>query len=295
MEWQKSVMRNAPGMLESRTPAQIEADRLANWATGAGFTPQEIRERGGLLGMGATPGTYDQSMMMASIAPMNLIAYHGSPHKFDKFSMEKIGTGEGAQAYGHGLYFAENPATAGTYARMGMTQANPGDKARALLAARWQEVDDLAKKAAQAPDNPAWSERLARVTKEAEALGPRPANLYKVDIPDEAVSKMLDWDKPLSQQPELLKKAREFVGDNPEVLDALPRLTGEQFHNRILPMIGVGRGGPGGPDQSFTAAWLKERGIPGIKYLDAGSRAAGEGSRNFVLFDENLARIIERK
>lgn len=34
-------------------------------------------------------------------------AYHGSPHDFDEFSMEQIGTGEGAQAYGHGLYFAE--------------------------------------------------------------------------------------------------------------------------------------------------------------------------------------------
>ena len=27
--------------------------------------------------------------------------------KFDKFSMDQIGTGEGAQAYGHGLYFAD--------------------------------------------------------------------------------------------------------------------------------------------------------------------------------------------
>jgi hypothetical protein len=34
-------------------------------------------------------------------------AYHGSPHKFDKFDISKIGTGEGAQAYGHGLYTAE--------------------------------------------------------------------------------------------------------------------------------------------------------------------------------------------
>jgi hypothetical protein len=31
-------------------------------------------------------------------------AYHGSPHNFDRFSLDKIGTGEGAQAYGHGLY-----------------------------------------------------------------------------------------------------------------------------------------------------------------------------------------------
>jgi hypothetical protein len=41
-----------------------------------------------------------------------ITAYHGSPHKFSKFDMSKIGTGEGAQAYGHGLYFAENPNVA---------------------------------------------------------------------------------------------------------------------------------------------------------------------------------------
>lgn len=35
-----------------------------------------------------------------------MVAFHGTPHKFDKFSLEAIGTGEGAQAYGWGLYFA---------------------------------------------------------------------------------------------------------------------------------------------------------------------------------------------
>jgi len=34
-------------------------------------------------------------------------ASHGSPHMFDKFDFTKIGTGEGAQAYGHGGYFAQ--------------------------------------------------------------------------------------------------------------------------------------------------------------------------------------------
>src|SRR5712691_10851818 len=42
--------------------------------------------------------------------------YHGSPHVFDSFDMSKIGTGEGAQAYGHGLYFAESPGVAKQYA-----------------------------------------------------------------------------------------------------------------------------------------------------------------------------------
>lgn len=35
-------------------------------------------------------------------------ALHASPHKFRKFSTEAMGTGEGAQAYGWGLYFSEN-------------------------------------------------------------------------------------------------------------------------------------------------------------------------------------------
>jgi hypothetical protein len=45
-----------------------------------------------------------------------IVAYHGSPHDFEKFNSDKIGTGEGAQAYGHGLYFAENPTIARSYA-----------------------------------------------------------------------------------------------------------------------------------------------------------------------------------
>lgn len=42
-------------------------------------------------------------------------AYHGSPHDFDRFDITKIGTGEGAQVYGHGLYFADNPQIADYY------------------------------------------------------------------------------------------------------------------------------------------------------------------------------------
>lgn len=35
-----------------------------------------------------------------------IIAFHGSPYDFNKFSLKKINTGEGAQAFGHGLYFS---------------------------------------------------------------------------------------------------------------------------------------------------------------------------------------------
>ena len=42
-------------------------------------------------------------------------AFHGSPHDFDEFSMDAIGTGEGAQAYGHGLYVADSEDVAKAY------------------------------------------------------------------------------------------------------------------------------------------------------------------------------------
>jgi hypothetical protein len=56
--------------------------------------------------------------------------WHGSPHDFDRFSMDKIGTGEGAQIDGRGLYFSDYEVDAGSYrkpdARMGMV----GQKSR---------------------------------------------------------------------------------------------------------------------------------------------------------------------
>lgn len=51
-------------------------------------------------------------------------AYHGTPHRFDTFSTEHIGNGEGAQAHGWGLYFAGNRQTSENYrARLLQLQA----------------------------------------------------------------------------------------------------------------------------------------------------------------------------
>lgn len=52
----------------------------------------------------------------------NQSAYHGSPHIFDKFTLDHIGKGEGAQAYGWGLYFAGDKAVAKFY-REKLTEA----------------------------------------------------------------------------------------------------------------------------------------------------------------------------
>lgn len=47
----------------------------------------------------------------------DLILKHGTPHDFSKFELEKIGTGEGAQAFGYGLYFTDGSKIAEQYAK----------------------------------------------------------------------------------------------------------------------------------------------------------------------------------
>lgn len=43
-----------------------------------------------------------------------------------------------------------------------------------------------------------------------------------------------------------------------------------------------------------TVEALRDAGIPGIKYLDQQSRAAGQGSRNYVVFDDSLIEIVAK-
>jgi len=70
----------------------------------------------GINMMGVVPVVGDVAAKTARSALRNVIPVgHASPHRFEQFSMDKIGTGEGAQVYGHGLYFAENPTVVDEY------------------------------------------------------------------------------------------------------------------------------------------------------------------------------------
>ena len=87
----------------------------------------------------------------------SITAYHGTAHKVDEFRLDKIGTGEGAQTYGWGLYFAGNAKTADVYRRSVSGKHKTGS-----------------------------------------------GNLYTVELlPDE--EDFLDWDKPLSEHPQKIQ------------------------------------------------------------------------------------------
>lgn len=166
-------------------------------------------------------------------------AWHGSPHDFDEFKLDKIGTGEGAQVYGHGLYFAENPEVArsyqtalspltidgspiagdmmlGTYARAKLNGALGGtrrakleriahlEKAKQETAndqSRWQALDKLQ---AEAKDE------LAKIDQVQNAKVGTTGRLYQTEI-DAEPHQLLDWDV-------------RFERQSPQVQEALKQL-----------------------------------------------------------------------
>jgi hypothetical protein len=112
-------------------------------------------------------------------------------------------------------------------------------------------------------------------------------NIYKVDIPDEYMPKMLSWDKPLGEQNLPLNSLlSQYSGDKLGRLNAYasPETQGGAFYRALSSELG-------GYDKASQA--LQNAGIPGIKYLDQGSRKTG-GTSNFVVFDPEQVKILER-
>ena len=66
------------------------------------------------LGTAAIAAPSANTLMMGS-GGGKIRAYHGSPYSFDKFRTSQIGTGEGNQAFGEGLYFADVEKTGKSY------------------------------------------------------------------------------------------------------------------------------------------------------------------------------------
>lgn len=159
----------------------------------------------------------------------NIKAYHGSPHAFTKFSTKHIGKGEGAQAYGHGLYFAENPKVAQDYARALQKTSVGGSVAPSrnnIATTSGERAAFYARRAyengAFPPNNPAsgwdaaikaarqWSpgdNETIKLLKKWKAEGApitQESRLYEVNIKPDPPD-FLDWDKPLSQQSEKVR------------------------------------------------------------------------------------------
>ena len=230
-----------------------------------------------------------------------ITAYHGSPYDFPKFDTSKIGSGEGAQAYGHGLYFAEQEPVAREYRdklSKGTYETDTGKVLDAyndlehlnIRVAAYKSLDNAIERAqglleTQPERADVINRDLAKLLEaKTENAAPRKGHMYEVHIkthPDH----FLDWDKSLNHD------------DNAYAGDLLPGVrhydtvmrrfnqtpTGEQFYEELALFSG---------SHERASKLLANAGIAGIKYLDAGSRGPTEKpTRNYVVFNHDHVDI----
>ena len=241
---------------------------------------------------------YMQQRALNYMSPMAgaIKAYHGTPHEFERFDMSKIGTGEGAQAYGHGLYFAENPNVAESYSLIEPKELkNPfsqEDYQSLVKLKRAGRIGNLSEKQLNELDDL----QARKLAHESEIQNRQP-QIYETSIqwPDPAresadpLSKhhLLDWNKPLDEQSDYVKQAiRSQMTD--KGWDAMKNRSGQDYYEHYW------GGGIGGSGQSSMASYsIEDLGIPGIKYLDQGSRIGG-GTSNYVMFGDEYPQIVNR-
>jgi hypothetical protein len=240
-----------------------------------------------------------------------ILAYHGSPADFDKFDSKFINTGEGAQVYGHGLYFADREGIAKSYRDnlakdprdelndfiRGLhpyvgTDTNPGYSltyeevkhglANGAMSPALRHADDdmvrdilTAIRGRNVSDGTVTPEGLAAFQRLDKRLPKPEGKLYQVALNHDP-EHFLDWDMPLSEQSDHVRKILLGKG-----VPDKSHVTGEMAYQHLVgDEIASGRVKPqassaGHPGYAIVSNNLREAGIPGIKYLDQGSRGGG--------------------
>ena len=237
-------------------------------------------------------------------------AYHGSPRAFERFMMSKVGTGEKAQAFGHGLYFAQNPLTAASYRNAlesGAPLTGPVRTARKLMDMFGGDRDRATQEALghladwhstsvqdQIPGaDRMLSDAIEHIQRRAEFPG---GKMYKVDInasPDD----FLDWHKPIDPSDPRADAINKLVVDagRRRMISLRPPVesgttVGKMYGDLadVMPTFNTVAA------EREASKRLSDIGVPGIKYLDQMSRQTGEGTHNYSVFDDSLLNIKDR-
>src|SRR6516164_3188308 len=209
-------------------------------STGVTITPEDINRAMG-LGMAFSGGG------------LGIKAYRSSPHIFEKFDLSKIGSGEGAQAYGHGIYAAENPAVSGQggeYWNSFLHRFSPAERAAAeRLQAHGFDREAAARSAARdvrdrelmhEEEPTSYSQQMLEQRRQEKAIlesgqpvGPR---TYELNINADPQS-LLNWDQPIGT--EMADKIRQTVPNVPLYERAAnPNLTGEASYRALRSAVG---------------------------------------------------------
>jgi hypothetical protein len=281
----------------------------------------------------AGPGTVDdvlRALAGQAEQPTYIRAYHGSPHSFDRFDASKIGTGEGAQAYGHGLYFAGKEDVAKSYrditpALLPPEAAELQQQLKHLIkqhsdlwgelqtaadtdgtfAVGWGSIKDPPEvaKARILPQLDSVNQQLQDVQgRMHKVLHNRRGHMYEVEIARPEGS-LLDWDATLDEQQHLLPAAERAIGriQDPRARYDAMGIIEDPAGNKGRDLYGILKAyapesSRVGEHARFASRALLEEGIPGLRYLDGQSRRVGQGSHNYVTFPgtEDQIRILRK-
>jgi len=126
--------------------------------------------------------------------------------------------------------------------------------------------------------------------KVAESYKKEPGKVFMVKLGVKEKN-LLDWQKPLKEQPVMLEKIRSLIDDE-NIL--------QTFDYNVNAGIAAGNAYVNyisGSSQK-TSELLKSVGIEGIKYLDIGSRAGGksisDAPTNYVIFNDKAIKILNK-
>ncbi len=93
----------------------VDRDLAGQGREGREVSVQDVEAQGGFDEHGVLAAENAVVVKPDGDVTMSVRALHASPHSFRKFDTAFMGKGEGAQAYGWGLYFAENPKVNRSY------------------------------------------------------------------------------------------------------------------------------------------------------------------------------------
>lgn len=217
------------------------------------------------------------------------VAWHGTPYRFDKFSLDNIGSGEGNQAFGHGLYFAGNPEVAKYYRDEiydSKSVAELNTKMR-LVSKKLEKFGGLYNNNPRTKEDPEfirWANMYNDLMSQREGVVDQKL-LYKVEIPDH--DQFMVWFSPLNKQSEYVKNClNKMVTEYPDIYADYDfnTITGGEFYKDL----GEGVFGP-----KEISHHLRTYGIKGNTYMDMLSRGKDYGTYNYVVFDDRDVKILD--
>ena len=242
----------------------------------------------------------------------NQRAWHGTPYDFDAFSLSGIGGGEGNQAHGWGLYFAQNREVSEAYKEIfgdkGSTVELNGEVWTVNESGDWETTGKIAKygeaigyaldaleehRTKDAAINSlqkdlkegkfrgayiAEAQKAVNILRQGEAKGHKGGRLLEAEIPDTDV--LLDEQKSFKEQPEKVKSAlSELISNTGE-----DQLSGRLFKNATGKSIYKMLSNLYGDDKKASLK-LNEFGVKGITYKGT------QDERCYVVFDDKAIKI----